>query len=597
MKVSDYVADFLYKLGIKHVFVVTGGAVAHLIDSVARHPHMEYICPQNEQCAAMAADGYARVTGKMGAAMVTTGPGLTNLITGIASLYFDSLPSIFISGQVSTFRMRRNTPGVRQLGFQECPHIEMVKPITKYAVLVDDASRIRYELEKAVHLAKSGRPGPVLLDIPDDIQRVEINPKKLASFHPPVKAAKTKGLGTKIDQAMKLLQQAERPILVMGAGVKIAQVQKQARAFIDHLGIPVALTWAAMDLLPGDHPLNTGGFGVSSTRRGNFAIQNADLILSVGSRLDSHATGTPTNTFAREAKKIVVDIDPSELAKFPKLGMKLDLSINADVRDFFVLANPKAGKVKLKDLEPWRTRILKWRKDLPVCLPEFRKEKTVNPYVFLEALSKETREGDILIPDTGANLVQTFQGICLKENQKAFSAFNNTPMGYSLAASIGACFANEGKRILCIIGDGGFQLNIQELGTVAHHKLPIKIFLFNNHGFGIIQQTQDDWLEARYHASRPQTGLADPDYTAITKAYGIRVVQIKNHTGMQEKIRKGLEGDDPVLIHLDISQEQRIHPMLKAGRPIEDPKPLLDRKLFMENMMVKPMKISYEGNG
>jgi acetolactate synthase-1/2/3 large subunit len=436
-----------------------------------------------------------------------------------------------------------------------------------------------------------------LVEIPDEVHRMEINPRKLASFRPAEKKRAPNGLGGKIDKTLKLLQQAKRPILVMGAGVKIAKMEKQARRLIEQLGVPVALTWAAMDLIPGDHPLNTGGFGVSSTRRGNFAIQNADLVLSIGSRLDTHATGSPVNTFAREAKKILVDIDASELAKFPKLGMKLDVAIHADVKDFLAAALPKFGKLKLKGLDPWRQRILQWRKDLPVCLPEFRKEKTVNPYVFLEALSKETREGDVIIPDTGANLVQTFQAICLKENQKAFSAFNNTPMGYSLAASIGACFANDGKRILCIIGDGGLQLNIQELGTVAHHKLPIKIFLFNNHGFGIIQQTQDDWLDARYHASRPQTGLADPDYTKIAKAYGIRVVPIKNHNGIQEKIREALKGDDPVLINLNISQEQRIHPMLKFGRPIEDPKPLLDRKTFLANMLVKPLKASYEGNG
>jgi acetolactate synthase I/II/III large subunit len=593
MKVSDYVADFLYKIGIKHVFVVTGGAVAHLIDSVAKHPGMEYICPQNEQCAAMAADGYARVTGKMGAAMVTTGPGLTNLITGIASLYYDSLPSIFISGQVSTFRMRRNTPGVRQLGFQECPHIEMVKPITKYAVLVDDAKRIRFELEKAVFLAQTGRPGPVLIDIPDDIQRVEVDPKKLVGFRPPKLKNDIKKLPRQIAQAIELLRNSKRPILVMGAGVKISRMEKEARQFIEQLGIPVALTWAVMDLLPGEHVLNTGGFGVSSTRRGNFAIQNADLILSIGSRLDSHATGTPANTFAREAKKIVVDIDPSELAKFPLVGMNLNLAICADVKDFLNIAKNKFSKLQLQNLDSWRSQIIKWRKALPVCLPEFRKEKTVNPYVFLEALSKETKAGDILIPDTGANLVQTFQAISLKENQKAFSAFNNTPMGYSLAASIGACFANGGKRIICIIGDGGLQLNIQELGTVARHKLPIKIFLFNNHGFGIIQQTQDDWLDARYHASRPQTGLADPDYSKIAKAYGIRVITIRNHNGMQVKIKQALQGPDPVLINLEISQTQRIHPMLKYGRPIEDPKPLLDRKSFMENMLIKPMDISF----
>lgn len=595
MKLSDYVANFLADLGIRHVFVVTGGAAAHLIDSVAEHPRLTYICSQHEQAAAMAVDAYARVTGQLGAAIVTTGPGVTNLITGIACLYYDSLPSIFISGQVSTFRLAKNAPGVRQMGFQEAPHVELVKPVTKYAVLVDDPARIRYELEKAVYLATTGRPGPVLVDICDDIQRNQIHPGELERFVPQEESKDLGELEKQVNQALEMVRKAHRPILVLGAAVKIAKVEVQAKALANKLGIPIALTWATMDMFPWEHPLNTGGFGISSTRRGNFAMQNADLVFSIGSRLDTHATGSPVNTYAREARKIIVDIDASELSKFKIQGMKVELLIQADLRDFFQIMEKKLSRIVRPDIAPWLERISNWRKNFPVCLPKFYRQKNhVNPYVFLDELSKETQAGDILIPDCGANLIQSFQGYRVKENQKFFSAFNNSPMGYSLAASIGACFANRKKRVLCIIGDGGLQVNIQELGTIARHKLPIKIFLFNNHGYGIIQQTQDDWLKSRYWASRPQTGLADPDYVKIARAYGIKALTIRSHQGMRNNIRKVLASSGAVLCNIEMSQNQRIIPMLKYGRPIEDPNPLIGRKEFLENMVVKPLEVSLQ---
>lgn len=594
MKVSDYIADFLAQQGIKHVFVVTGGAALHLIDSVARHPDIEYVSPLHEQAAAMAADAYARVTGNMGAAISTTGPGLVNLMTGVSCLYYDSLPSIFISGEVATFRLNKNVPGVRQLGFQEAPHLDLMRPITKYAVMVEDPSRLRYELEKAVFLAKEGRPGPVFVDIPDNVQRMEINPQELAAFTPPAGSRKDLAmLGDQIDEALSLLAKARRPVLVLGAAVRLAKVEAEAKALVQKLNIPVGLTWAMMDMLAGDHPLNIGGFGIAATRRGNFAIQNADLILSIGSRLDTHATGSPINTFAREAKKIIVEIDPNELAKFEKQGMAVDVPILADARDFFDVLKTRMDKISVQDVAGWRNQILEWRRKYPSCPQEFREQKEyVNPYYFLEVLSEETRDDDIIVPDCGGNLIQTFQGYKVKGRQKLFSAFNNSPMGYSLAGSIGACFAADKKAVICIIGDGGLQVNIQELGTIAHHKLPIKIFLFNNHGYGIVQQTQDDWLESRYYATRPETGVPDPDYVKIVDAYGIKTVTIRDHKDLREKVREVLSYGGPIFCNLEFNPNQRIYPMLKYGWPIEDSNPLLPREEFLKEMIVKPLAIS-----
>ena len=592
MKVSDYVATFLAEHGVKHVFVVTGGAIAHVIDSVARRSDIAYVCTAGEQGAAMAADAYARVNG-LGAAFATTGPGFTNLMTGIANLYYDSVPAIFVTGQVSTFRLKHHAPGVRQLGFQEAPHVEMVKPITKYAVLVDDAKNIRFELEKALYLAREGRPGPVLIDICDDVQRVDVDPAALASFTPPAVEENEGEVGLAVERALALLAKAKRPVIVLGNAIRIARMEAEALKLVRRLQVPVAPTWATMDMFASDDPLNVGSFGVTATRRGNFAVQNADLIFSIGSRLDTHATGTPAGTFARAARKIVVDIDAGELGKFARQGMEIDVPIRADVRTFFRVIERMSNRIEVGNIDPWHRRIRQWRKQYPPCDPSYRRQNNpVNPYVFLQALGAEAAADDLLVTDTGANLIQTFQSFPFKEGQRAFSAFNNTPMGYALPASIGACFARGKRRVLCLIGDGGMQVNMGELGTIAHHKLPIKIFVFNNHSYGIIQQTQDDWLDSHYAASRADTGMPDPDYAKIAKAFGLKTVSIMGHRGMKARVAEALSADGPALINIDISPDQRIVPMLKAGRAIEDAKPLIDREEFLRNMDVPPLPAS-----
>jgi acetolactate synthase-1/2/3 large subunit len=590
MKVSDYVAQFLVDQGIKHVFVVTGGAVAHLIDSIAKNPDIEYVCSQHEQAAAFAVDGYARVSGGMGAAIVTTGPGVTNLMTGVAGMYYDSIPSIFIGGQVSTARQSKNAPGVRQLGFQEAPHVELMNPITKYAVTVERAEDIRYALEKAVYMAKEGRPGPVFVDICDDVQRMEVRPEELEGFRNYMVRPGRVGwqsLSNDIDQMLDMIAEAERPVLVLGAGIKIAKVEERAKDFVGTFGMPIGLTWAIMDMYPSDHYLNIGGFGISVPRAGNFAVQNADLILSIGSRLDSHATG-PLGTFAPKAKKIIVDIDTSELSKFGKQGMLVDLLIHADLWNFFDVFESRVAGINLKDIYPWFRQIALWKAKYPICPPEYDDQKEgINPYVFLRELSKATKEDDIIIPDCGANLIQTFQGYSIKEGQRVFSSFNNSPMGYSLAASIGACFANDKQPVICIIGDGGLQVNIQELATIVRYNLPIKIFVFNNHGYGIIQQTQDDWLEGRYEASTPDSGLADPDYVKIAMAYGIHIWRFSSHYSLLPCIESVLAEDWATLCPIEIAPGQRIIPMLKAGNSLENMHPLLDPEELKENMLVE----------
>lgn len=592
MKLSDYVADFLAKLGIRHVFVITGGAVAHLIDSLDRHRNIDYICMQHEQAAAMAADSYSRVTGNLGAAIATSGPGATNLITGICCAYYDSIPAIYITGQVSVSRLKRNLK-VRQLGFQETEIVDICKPITKYAVLIDDAKKIRYELEKAVYIAKSGRPGPVIIDISDNIQREEIDPVKLKSYSEP-KESHHQGISqNQLYKITKMISKAKRPVVIIGSGVRLSKAGALAKDFVEELKFPVALTWAMMDMLEYNHPLLIGGFGINGPRYGNFAVQNADLIISIGSRLDTHATGSPVWTFAREAKKIIVDIDKNELVKFLKYAMPVDVLIHSDAAVFLRSLLPKIDGIKRQDLLSWFNKIRQWQVKYHICPAQYCYQKgAVNPYVFLGALSKETYDGDIIISDTGNNLAQTFQGYRVSKKQRIFSAFNNTPMGYSLPASIGACFANAKKRIICITGDGGIQMNIQELAVIKKHKLPIKIFVFNNHGYGMIRQTQDDWLGSRYVASCEESGVAIPDFVKIAKAYGIKAGRINNHKGIAKKIKGILKTKEAYLCNIELMPDQKNIPMLKFGRPIEDQNPLLDRQEFLENMLIKPLEQS-----
>jgi len=595
MKLSDVVAAFLAEHGIKHVFAISGGASLHLIHSIAETPGTGFICPHHEQAGAMAADGYARVTGGLGCALATSGPGATNLITGICSSYYDSVPVLYLTGQVATFRAKGDT-GVRQIGFQETDMVSICQTITKYAVLIKDPYRIRYELQKAVAIARSGRPGPVVVDIPDDLQRMDIDPAKLIDYVPDVPAA-TAGISAEtVKHCLKAVQAAKRPVLIYGWGVHLAGAEQEARELARLLGVPVAMTWAALDLFPYSDPLTVGGFGTHGVRYANFAVQNADLIISVGSRLDTKATGSPPATFAREARIIMLDADPTEINKFQRLAVKLDRGIVGDAGEFLraLLAGARGGH--FPDFAPWLARIKEWKARYPACLPAYAQEREVNPYFLMKQLSRAFAGNEIIFSDTGCALAWMMQAFEFSPGQRFFHAFNNTPMGYGLPGAMGACFARPGQRVICVTGDGALQMNIQEMATVIRHQLPVKILLINNHGHSMVQQTQEMWLKGHYHATSVEGGLASPDFVAIARAYGFPADTLRLNEEIPAKVAAALAGNGPYFLNIEIASQHRLTPQVKFGRPNEDADPLLPREEFLANMIIKPLAVSLQGD-
>lgn len=593
MKLSDYVAEFLAGQGVRHVFLITGGACAHLVDSLGRSPRTGYVCVQHEQAGAMAAEAYARVTGNLGVAMGTSGPGATNLITGICCAWFDSIPTLYLTGQVNRHE-QKGKRRIRQLGFQETDIVSIVRPITKYAAQVTDPRRIRYELEHAVHLATTGRPGPVLLDLPLDVQHAEVDPARIARFTPP--AVRRRDLRVPVRRALEWLAQAERPVLVAGGGIKLAHAQAEFRRLVDALDIPVVATWSGIDLIAHAHPRYVGQFGVYGARGANFAVQNADLMVSVGSRLDSRQTGGQPQTFARAARKVVVDVDPAELNK---RWVTADLPIAADCGDFLRACLHQWGRRPKHPCRDWRDQCAAWRRRYPAVLPAFYRQRgSVNAYVFVEALAKALGGRDTIVADEGGNLTWVMQAFTVKAGQQLFSAFGNSPMGYSLPAAIGAWFANPRRRVICLDGDGGFQINLQELQTVAHYRVPVKIFIFNNRCYGIIKQFQEAYFERRYEATDAAHGYSAPDFCAVAKAYGLRTFSITSHAHLAERIRAVLRTPGPVLCDVRLSPGQKLTPKLIAFRdvrgryiskPIEDQLPFLPRREFRANMIVPPL--------
>lgn len=594
MKVADYVAKFLLDLGIKHVFGITGGASLHLIHAVSHRREMQMVFPHHEQAAAMAADAYARITGRLGAAIATSGPGATNLLTGICCAYYDSIPVLYLTGQVATFR-RKGETGVRQMGFQETDTVDICRPVTKLAISVTHPSQIRLALEQAAYTAQEGRPGPVLVDIPDDIQRADIDVDQLEHFGPPVSARRVAYQGSELEACIKLMRASQRPVCIVGWGVRLARAEREFLEAIRILGFPVLPTWGANDLLPADHPLLVGTFGTHGTRFGNFAVQNADLILAIGTRLDTHETGSPPASFGREAKKILVDIDPAELRKFEQNGMTVELPICADAGEFIRGLLSQIRNTKFPNIDDWKSRVKAWRLAYQ-ALPEVQATTSVDPYRFVTTLANSLTDGDTIVSDTGCALAWLMQSFRFRPAQRFLHAFNNTPMGYALPAGIGAAFAQGGKRVICVCGDGSLQMNIQELATLAHHKLNIKIFVINNQGYSMIQQTQDQWLGSEYIGSSKQGGISMPDFGAVAVAYGIQSLRIEANKDLARLIQETLSKWGPVLCDVAIPSSCRVIPQVKFGRPIEDSEPLLPREEFASNMLVRPLAVSSESS-
>lgn len=575
MKLSDYIAQFLAEQKIDHVFVVSGGAIIHSIDSVAKRKDMKYICVQHEQAAGAAADAYSRTCGRVGTAMVTSGPGATNLTTSICNAYFDSIAALFICGQVTTPRLRPNEK-LRQKGFQETDIVSLFGSITKYVYRVMDPYEIKYQLQKAMHLAKSGRPGPVVLDIPDDLQRSEIDINKLREFIPETidNKPKTKDLDPKIQMLLGWIRNAKRPVIICGAGVRIAGAIEQTLKFARHFKIPILLTWGGKDMMPHDDELNFGGLGVVGPRWGNFAAQNADLIIAFGTRLSQMITGGKTTLFAPKAKKVMIDIDPYELTKFTSNDFALDLGIESDLKDFYVITSHQCSTPQADAYAAWRSQIRSWEAKYPICpASKYGRKDFVDGHVFAKELSKVTQEGDIFIGDTGANLSWMCQALELKKDQRMFSAWNHTPMGFALSASIGASVASN-RRIICLTGDGGLMMNIEELATIRRYNMNVKVFIFNNGGHAIQKQTMDTWLDSHYAAVNHDTGLNFPDFVKTAQAFDLPALRIKDHSQLSV-IRQVLDTPGPVVCDVIVDPDQKIEPMLKFGSGIEDLNPKL----------------------
>lgn len=594
IKVSDYIANFIAALGVKHVFVLSGGGNLHLIDSIAAHPDLDYVCTHHEQSAAMAAEAYARVTENIGVCIVTFGPAATNTLTGVAGAWLDSIPVLYISGQARSEHTIGDS-GLRQLGVQEINIIDMVKPITKYAHFVDDPLSIRCVLEKAIRLATTGRPGPVFLDIPLDVLGSYVEEEEMPSYQyqyqRPRQSQDNGALSHAVMELMKLLHQADRPLIFAGHGVQLAKARGAFQSLVEHLDVPIVTTMHGHDLLPTSHPLLIGRPGVFGDRAGNFAIQNADLLISIGARHHLWNIGYDTASFARNAKKVVVDIDPEELAKKTVVP---DLAIESDARAFIEELDHQVRAVQLPNVSLWLDRCQTWKTRYPVVLNSYRDEKDyVNSYYFTSVLSNLLRDDEIIFTGVGTAFTGTLQSIVLKANQRLHCNVGCAAMGYDLPAAIGACFAANRKRIVLITGDGGMMLNLQELQTIRHHRLPIKIFLLNNRGYLAIRNSQNAFFAGRHAAIDKETGVSFPDFGSVAFAFDIGYQRIDNHDDMARQIAGVLSTPWPVICDVNMNPSQSLLP--KSGsekqpdgtittRPLEDMFPLLDRTEFNANM-------------
>jgi len=597
IRVADYLAKRIAAAGVRHVFMVSGGGAMHLNDAVGKNKDIEYICNHHEQACAIAVEGYARVTGNVGVAVVTSGPGGTNAVTGVLGLWLDSIPGMFISGQIRYGTTVESTGlPLRQLGDQEANIIAIVKSITKYAVMVRDPNSIRYHFEKALYLARHGRPGPVWLDIPLDVQAAMVEEDALLPYSEAEdRICFDPALVSK--QAAEIIQrvrEAKRPLFLAGNGIRLAGAMDIFNEVVELLGIPVQTAMGGNDVIHSDHELFFGRPSVTGDRSSNFIVQNTDLLLAIGARLGVRTVSYLFKAFARDAYRIVVDIDPAELKK-PTIYP--DMPVHCDAR---VLLEEMARQLRGKPV-PRKTEWIEWcgerRRRYPSITPEWREQKDfVNSFYLADTLTREASAEDVFVLANGAANTCTFQAAKLKKGQRLFTNSGCASMGYDLPAAIGACFANGRKRVICIAGDGSIQMNLQELQTIVHHKLPIKIFLLNNNGYTSIRLTQDAYFPGDYIAADPSSGVTFPDIQKICAAYGIPSNKALNHQDLPEKIRQTLATPGPALCEVMMSPDQPLFPKLASevkpdgtmvSKPLEDMFPFLDRAEFRENMIIE----------
>ncbi len=557
MKATDYIIEFLIEKGVTDIFGYPGGVICHLIDSAAKysdkiHTHINY----HEQASSFAACGYAQESTNIGVAFSTSGPGATNLVTGIANAYFDSIPTIFFTGQVDTYGLKGDLP-IRQRGFQETDIVSMVKCVTKYAVRVDDPKEIRLELEKAFYIAKEGNPGPVLIDLPADVQRaeIEINSIKKFSHMTDKRNIKVKDFSQKIREVCKLLQKSKRPCLIIGNGVKQAGEIRLLRNFIDQVGIPTVFSMPAFDTIPYDSPYNFGFIGANGPRYGNFILGKSDLIISIGSRLDLKQVGNDRGAFAPNARLVRVDIDAGA---FSNPIHDDDIHIRVDLRDFLMtLSDLTAGKYKCTD--KW----LKICKKIKELLLGYDDEEYT---VLLRKFGQSLPDNCSIVTDVGQSQVWLAQQLCIKEGQTVHMSAGLGAMGFSLPAAIGVYYAKR-RPVYCFNGDGGIQMNLQELQFLARENIPVHVVIINNHALGMIRGFQEVNFNKNYSQTIEGKGYSVPYFSKIADAFGLPYKRVI----CSEDIEASLgETEAPSVIEINIPFETVLNPNFGRTGKIED---------------------------
>ncbi|HEY3332083.1 MAG TPA: thiamine pyrophosphate-binding protein [Capsulimonadaceae bacterium] len=590
MRLADYVMQALVGAGVTDLFLVTGGAAMHLNDAVGRCDGLRYICCHHEQSCAMAAESYYRLTGRLAAVNVTAGPGATNAITGVFGAWTDSIGMIVLSGQVKTETLTPPQSALRQLGDQEVDIVRMVAPITKYAVTVTDAQSIRYHLERALHLAVSGRPGPVWLDIPINVQATEIEPETLSGYDPAEDiTAYASDSATAAREIIARLAASEHPVLMVGTGVRTAGAADVFLALADAWGVPIVTAWNAHDLVPSGHPYYIGRPGTVGDRAGNFAVQNADFVLVLGCRLNIRQISYGWTNFAKGAFVALVDIDAAELNK---PTVKPDLSVHADVKTIIseLLRIPPPTTDRFA---PWLRWCRERRQRYPVVLPEYRASTgAVNPYVFVDELFRRLGNDAVVVCGDGTACVTTFQAAEIKAGQRLYTNSGAASMGYDLPAAIGASIAGA-ENVVCLAGDGSIQMNIQELATIAGLNLPIKIFVLNNGGYHSIRQTQEAHFPGNIVGCGPDSQVFMPSFERLAYAYGLPYFSSDSHDTLAAAIRHTLHTVGPVLCEIMLDQRQGFAPKLASRRlpdgtmtspSLEDMSPFLGRDEMAANV-------------
>jgi acetolactate synthase-1/2/3 large subunit len=594
-RVADYIFAFLADRGVRDVFMVTGGGAMYLDDGIRCQDRIQPVCCHHEQAAAMAAEAHARISGLPGVVCVTTGPGGINALNGVFGAWTDSIPMIVVSGQVKREMVAPSYPGLgmRQLGDQEADIIGLVGGITKYASVINEPEEVRYCLERAWYEARSGSPGPVWLDVPIDVQSAEIEPEQLRGFTPPLTpgADADLALTTQVRDVAERLATAGRPVLLAGTGVRLAGALAPFEDMVERLGIPVTTAWTH-DLIAGDNPHFCGRQGTIGTRAGNFTVQNADFLLVLGARLTVRQVGYNWHAFAPRAFKAVVDMDEAE---FRRPFVRIDLPVKADAGHFLAeLADALDGTgYRREQHADW----LAWCRGLVEAYPPVRAEQRttrppITPYHFVERLFEHLDADDAVICGNASATIVPFQAARLQRGQRMFSNSGSASMGYDLPAAVGAAVARRGRRVVCLAGDGSLQLNIQELQTVRHHQLPVKLFVMDNRGYLSIRRTQQNFFGATI-GSGPDDGVSFPDFAAVAAAYGIPAVRLTEPGAMDETIAEVLAADGPVVCHVLLDPEQGFEPRVRSralpdgtivSPALEDMYPFLDRAELASNM-------------